>query len=450
MKKTTTFFFTLSLLLLTKLSSAQWMPVCTSGNGFVDNFEVFNNELYATGFFTNSCGANHHYLAKWNGSTWSSVGNGLPQAGHHLQSINTDLFAVTYQPAIDSNWVYKFDGSNFNKYGEGVYLSYAVTGFSQTANLYNCIEYNSKLVVCGEFDRVGTKHISGIMQWNGTAWDSLGAGLSGHVTGTDLIMYPHDLCTYNSDLIVCGNFKNAGNQLVNGIARWDGTQWHALGAGFNGVVYGITVYNGELYAGGDFTASGSTPLMYIAKWNGTAWVDPGFQLYYRSTANYSFIHTLKVIDNKLFISGGFDRVVVGTDTMDCTAVAAYDGVKLDTLFGGISGKEVEALALFQNSIYAGGGLFGSSYIAKLDLSNGIAAVANEQIKLVPNPSSGTFQINSKEVIQHIDVYDLKGECIYQSSGSKCIQPISIDREGLFLVSIQTPTNHYSKKIYICN
>ena len=35
----------------------QWTTVCGTGNGFVDNFEVSNNELYATGFFTNLCGS---------------------------------------------------------------------------------------------------------------------------------------------------------------------------------------------------------------------------------------------------------------------------------------------------------------------------------------------------------------------------------------------------------
>ncbi|MBK8723707.1 MAG: hypothetical protein IPL95_16060 [Saprospiraceae bacterium] len=287
------------LLLFSVRVNAQWATVCNTGNGFVDNFENYNNELYATGFFTTICGVSCNYVAKYNGTNWQPVGNGFPNAGHHLANIDNELYGVAYQPKKDSNWVYKFDGTNFIKLGEGTYLTNAVVGFSQTNNLYNLIKYNGKIIACGEFDRVGKKVIKGIMQWNGTQWDSLGSGLSGNISGTAPVMYPHDLCIYGNDLIVSGNFKNAGGQLVNGIARWDGSQWHSMGQGFNSTVYSICTFNGELYAGGDFTMTGTTTLNYIAKWNGTNWVSPGFSLYYNSNSSYTFIHTLKVINNQL-------------------------------------------------------------------------------------------------------------------------------------------------------
>src|SRR5262249_28123891 len=135
-------------------STAQWTTVCNTGNGFVDNFETFNGELYATGFFNTLCGVSNNHVAKYDGNTWQAVGNGFPNAGHHLAVINNQLYGLAYQPAVDSNWVYLFDGTNFNPMGDGVYLTTAVTGFSQTANLYNIIDYNGSIIVSGEFDRV--------------------------------------------------------------------------------------------------------------------------------------------------------------------------------------------------------------------------------------------------------------------------------------------------------
>jgi hypothetical protein len=74
-------------------------------------------------------------------------------------------------------------------------------------------------------------------------------------------------------LVVGGTFLTAGGQTVNRIARWDGAEWHALGAGVNGNVRCVTVKpdTNELLVGGDFTQAGGSPAFYIAKWNGSAW-----------------------------------------------------------------------------------------------------------------------------------------------------------------------------------
>jgi hypothetical protein len=447
-----TLLFTICLLLFALRSNGQWQTICDSGNGFVDNFEVYNGELYATGFFTTLCGVPCNYVAKYDGNAWQAVGDGLAQAGHHLQVIDSSLYAVRYEPAIDSNWLYKFDGNNFTKFGEGVFLTTAVTGFSQTANLYNVIKYGNDLVVCGEFDRAGNKHVSGIIRWNGTKWDSLGSGLSGNIPGTAPVMYPHDLCLFGNDLVVAGNFQNAGGQTVNGIARWDGTQWHPLGSGFNSTVYGICVYNGELYAGGDFTMSGSNVVSYIAKWNGSSWISPGFTLFYINPFDYTFIHTLKVIDNKLIISGGFDRVVVGTDTMFCTAVASYDGTTIDTLRGGLTGEEAEATALFNGALFEGGGLNGRGYIASYDLISSVQDIQDPgtDITIFPNPAASWFNVRSIEKIKELRVSDLTGQIVYEAHPDETKTTFRVVNKGIYIVRISFDTHTLTKKIIVSN
>lgn len=432
-------------------SSAQWTTLCSTGNGFVDNFEIYNGELYATGFFTNVCSNSVNYLVKWDGTNWLTVGNGFVDAGHHLQTVGNDLFSTIYQPNVDSNWLYKFDGTQFNRFGEGVYLSNAVPGFSQTANLYNVIEYDSSLIVCDEFDRVGNKNLSGIIKWTGSEWDSLGGGLLGNIPGTAPVMYPHDMCIYGNDLVVSGNFKFAGGQIVNGIARWDGTNWYPFGQGMNSTVYSICVYNGELYAGGDFTMAGTNSINYIAKWNGSDWVSPGFSLFYISPSDYTFIHTMKVINNKLFISGGFDRALAGTDTMLCSAIAAFDGINIDTLSGGIPGKEVEAIALYNGSLIAGGGLFGSSYIAQYDLTNSTQEIdQHDGIVISPNPSQAHFQIQSENNILEVLITDVFGRLIQNIKANEKNADIRIDDSGIYFVSIKTEKSLITKRVIVNN
>lgn len=428
---------------------AQWTTVCGTGNGFVDNFEVFGNELYATGFFTSLCGTANNHIVKLNGVSWQPAGNGYAHAGHQLKSIGGSLYFVGYQPNIDSNWVYRFDGTNFNKVGEGVYLTTAVTGGSETANLYAMLPYGGKIIASGEFDRVGNRAISGIMQWDGTAWDSLGSGLSGNIAGGPPVMYPHDLCTFGPDLVVAGNFLKAGGVTTNGIARWDGTQWHSMGAGFNAPVYGICEFNGELYAGGEFTMSGSTPLKCIARWDGTDWVSPGFQLYYNNPLYHPFVHTLKVIGPKMYIGGGFDRIASGTGVHQGQAICAFDGTAVDTLHGGVTNREVEGIAFYNNELYAGGGINNSnSFIAKYVSTAGLEKPEKQPSWTVsPNPAGSTLTISGSQAGIPISVFSPDGkQClVLTASGPETAIDISSLKPGVYLVEMNGRQQRVLKK-----
>ncbi|TSJ42037.1 T9SS type A sorting domain-containing protein [Fluviicola chungangensis] len=428
---------------------AQWTTVCGTGNGFVDNFEVFNNELYATGFFTNLCGTANNHIVKWDGSAFQPVGTGYQYAGHQLKYLGNFLYFVGYEPTVtDSNWVYQYGGTDFFKVGEGVYLTNAVSGGSQTANLYALEEYNGNIIACGEFDRVGNKAISGIMQWDGSAWDSLGSGLSGNIAGTAPVMYPHDMCHLGTDLIVAGNFLKAGGITVNGIARWDGSQWHNLGEGFNGTVYGMGVFNGELYAGGDFTMSGSTALKCVAKWNGTAWVDPGFRVYYNNSGDYSFVHTLKVFNSKLYIAGGFDRVVEGTTVHMGQGICAFDGTTVDTLGGGTPNREIEGIAWYDGDLYVGGGINNSnSYIAKYDGSASLSELEKITWTIVPNPAENSCTLSGSKKDQLISILTLEGRCCKTILAEESETQIDFSElsSGVYLVKIGDQQRRIVKK-----
>lgn len=432
-----------------QMGFSQWSTVCGTGNGFVTNFEVYDDELYATGFFTSLCGSPQNHLAKFDGTSWSAVGTGHPTAGHQLKVIDNDLYFVAYQPAIDSNWVYQWNGTGMDKVGEGVYLTTAVTGFSQTANLYGLLKYGGNIIACGEFDRVGTKTISGIMQWDGTEWNGLGSGLSGSLGGAP-VMYPHDMCTFGNDLIVGGNFLQAGGITVNGIARWNGTQWQSLGDGFDGTVYGVCEFNGELYATGGFSASGSTSLKNIAKWDGSAWVDPGFHMYYQNPGYYSFGHTLKVMNGKLYVAGGFDRVEMGPTTHQCQAIFTYDGTGIDTLSGGVAGKEIEGIAWYDGELYAGGGMNNSnSFIAKYSNTVGLESLENIQLTVRPNPSvDGTFLLNSGERINKIVVVNNLGQLIQTVEPNEKEYQLKLTENGWYhiVISLETKVIHQSVSV----
>ena len=64
------------------------------------------------------------------------------------------------------------------------------------------------------------------------------------------------------------------------IARWNGASWSPIGSGVGGwpavpSVYALEVFDDgtgpALYAGGSFSMAGGVPAEGIAKWNGTSW-----------------------------------------------------------------------------------------------------------------------------------------------------------------------------------
>src|SRR5258708_33671922 len=72
-----------------------------------------------------------------------------------------------------------------------------------------------------------------------------------------------------------GKFTAAGGVVVNNIAKWDGTQWSALGSGMGDgflspSVSALTVFDdgtgAALYAGGQFATAGGVAANDIAAW----------------------------------------------------------------------------------------------------------------------------------------------------------------------------------------
>ncbi|MBD3298917.1 MAG: hypothetical protein GF341_09700, partial [candidate division Zixibacteria bacterium] len=80
-----------------------------------------------------------------------------------------------------------------------------------------------------------------------------------------------DAVVYNGMLVVGGSFQGIGSIAATGVAGWDGTQWHAIGANSPGAVSALAIYNGDLIAGGSFDTFDGSPGDHIARWDGSSW-----------------------------------------------------------------------------------------------------------------------------------------------------------------------------------
>jgi hypothetical protein len=202
--------------------------------------------------------------------------------------------------------------------------------------------FNNELYACGGFISSGSSTLNGIARWDGTNWNPLANGTN--------FGGPECMTIYNNDLIAGGSFISiTGVPNAKGIARWDGFSWHALGGGVGipgGDVRAMAVFNGSLYVGGSFTQVDGMPIRNIARWDGSAW----FPVCTLSTG-LSTLWSMTVYNNELYIGGYFDRI--NGDTI--YNVAKFDGTTWSDVDGGLN-SDVAVLYsdTINNRLYAGG------------------------------------------------------------------------------------------------
>jgi len=149
------------------------------------------------------------------------------------------------------------------------------------------------LYIGGEFTVVGDVVANHIAKWNGTNWTALGSGMNDGV---------YALAVSGSDLYAGGYFTTAGGSAASRIAKWNGSSWSALGSGMNSYVFELAVSGSDLYAGGNFTTAGGSPANYIAKWNGSAWSALGSGI---GGGLYPSVLALAVSGSDLYAGGDF-------------------------------------------------------------------------------------------------------------------------------------------------
>lgn len=194
-------------------------------------------------------------------------------------------------------------------------------------------------------DGAGSLAANGIARWDGRQWHPLGSGVEEFVNPL-LDGTVHAIAVHGSDVYVGGTFTVAGGAPASRIARWDGNQWWPLGPGLNGAVQSITVQGDDIYVGGSFSAAGDVVLNGIGRWNGTAWSPLGSGL----AANFR-IRSIVVHDGRVYAGGNFFVIQPGGTLL--LALAQWDGENWTSVGAGVS-QDVNALAVYQGALIAGG------------------------------------------------------------------------------------------------
>ncbi len=222
------------------------------------------------------------------------------------------------------------------------------SGFSRDVRA--AVVFQDELIVAGRFSSVDGQVVNLVARWNGSDW----LPLSGP-SGTGVLGEVNALTVYNDELIVGGFFFTAGGVTVNHIARWTGSDWLPLGGpsgvGVNSFVNALTVYNGELIVGGSFSSAGGETVNRVARWTGTDWLTlsgpSGIGV------SGSQVNGLIVYDGELIVAGTFGAA--GAEKVNNIARwTGSDWLPLSSLSGtGVDGN-VQALTVYDGELVVGG------------------------------------------------------------------------------------------------
>lgn len=370
----------LSLVLVPASLQAQFAPHAPSANswsalGFgtdsgVNALGVSGSDIYAAGTFTNLCpdvpcnsgGARMNHIAKWDGSSWSVLGNGLDGTVDALAISGSDVYAAgafTYvcgNSTCDNNTtrvnhLAKWNGSSWSAVGNGTdaeVYALAVSGSDVYAG-------GTFTAVCGNAACTGNTTVNHIATWNGSSWSAVGNGTNGDVNA---------LATSGSDVYaggafnsVCGNIGCTGNTQVNYVAKWNGSSWSALSFGTGDPITSLAASGSDLYAGGyfgyicgDISCASSSTMYHIAKWNGSSWSGLGNGL--QNTP-----YGIAVDGSNVYPAGDF-TAVCGNSTCDSNNItvnyiALWNGTSWSPLGNGVS-YILNAVGVSGSDVYVGG------------------------------------------------------------------------------------------------
>jgi hypothetical protein len=351
---------------IARWDGAAWVPVGSGiTNGFVYALTVFDDgsgpALYVGGGFAQVAGLAVNGIARWDGTTWSSLGSGFAGSLGAAKAMTVfddgsgpALHVTGYFTSVDgvpANYVAKWDGAAWSALGSGLDGPGAALTTWDDGN-------GPALCIGGDFLQAGGTSASAIASWNGTVWSSLGGGVGG------VSPFVAALAVFDDGngvaLHAGGTFTSAGGIPASRIARWNGASWSALGSGVNDSVVSLVTHDdgggAALHVGGRFTSAGGTAVEQLAKWDGTAWSAPG---------DMGGPPLLLVSALASFDDGGGARLVAAGWFVDSrviltSRIASWDGVSWATLGRGLD-DAVRAFAWFDDgggtALHVGGSFF---------------------------------------------------------------------------------------------
>ena len=325
------------------LWSGTWSPLGAGVNSSVYDIALLGTNVFVAGAFTNASGTPATRIARWNGTGWFALGGGLNDTPNRLLAVGTNIIAAGLFNQADSlmaGHIAVWDGFAWSS------LSAPRHGHGITLSVRAVAATPTNLYAGGIFTGAGRVKASRIAKWDGTNWSAMGSGVKGTNEGTGTSI--NAIAVRDGDVFVGGVFTNAGGVAASNIARWNGSAWSPLGVGVGNSVLALAVVGNDLYAGGNFTSAGGQARIGIARWDGANWNTVGGGLTAPAGITIN-VAAMAVSGTNLYIGGTFH----GAGGVNATNIARWDGFAWSALGTGVN-TNISALAVSGTNLYAGG------------------------------------------------------------------------------------------------
>ncbi len=272
-------------------NGSSWAAVSSSdsqfppGGGVLD-IAVSGGKVYAGGSFTNAGGnANADFLAVWDGASWkpfcTAPGPAFDGNVHSLQIIGQTLYVGgAFQNGAgfaSADYLLACDLATGAPHPTVIDSAHAFSG----TVLALAADSEGTLYAGGGFTILNTPAASDVVSLQaGGTWKAMGTG--GGACQCAVTTFVRGLTAVGTDLYVGTDANDVGGiPQADHVARWDGSEWWAVGAGSGGAdgwfpttasVEDLSSDGSNLFVTGTFQNAGGDPRAdNVAFFDGTAW-----------------------------------------------------------------------------------------------------------------------------------------------------------------------------------
>ena len=229
-----------------------WQPGPSAGGPDRSVFDLLSlpsGDLIGAGDFLLADSTTAPGIARWNGSTWSALGGGIGSGGGVGGRVNS-VIRLSNGNLVVGGAFSEADGQPADNVARWNGTSWSTMGVGLGGDVADLLQMpNGDVIACGTYFFNVPNTIYGIARWNGTVWSQVGVPPTSQARSLAL--------TPTGDLLVGGRFIDANGS--SSVMRWDGTNWTLLPefAGANSyATHMVQGPNGSVALVGNLTVNG--------------------------------------------------------------------------------------------------------------------------------------------------------------------------------------------------